>query len=165
MKDDTITKLKSVMKQALQQFFEESGINQILLQVYQSSKNNTQAAPVVKKKTQVQNILKKNAKAMASASGRNINAGGGKIASMKRQGLTQLMTSYEDQDGDEYGSSTPMLNAIKQSVQLQQPVIGMGSSSRVAMNQNIDPLTSGLSVLETSMPDFLKRGLAKVATK
>ena len=156
MKDASMLKLKSILKLALQQYFEQSGINQILLQLYHSSKQKSKQ-PVVKKTAQVQNILKKNVNIMNKKKSQSPS----KISALKKSGMSELMMSYDD---DEQSQSTPMLNAIKQSTMYED--IPQGSvQSRVVMNENIDPITTGMSVLDSNLPNFLKKGLMKLANK
>ena len=156
MKDESMLKLKSIFKLALQQYFQQSGINQILLQLYHASKQQPNIT-TVKKKTQVQNILKKNANAVNKKASQSVS----KLSALKKAGMSELMMSYDD---DQQSTSTPMLNAIRQSTVYED--IPQGSvQSRVVMNENIDPITTGMSVLDSNLPNFLKKGLMKVANK
>lgn len=164
MKDDTIAKLKGVIKTTLEQYFQQSGINEILLQLYEASKTPKQQPAEVKKTTKVENILKKNAMAVSNMQTKTPKAGGGRIAAMRQSGLPELMGSYQGDQDESYNPRTPMLNAIQQASQYEEIPVG-SVNSRVAMNENVDPLNTGLSVLDSSMPDFLKRGLSKIAIK
>lgn len=163
MKEQSMIKLKSLMKGALQQFFEQSGINEILLQLYEQSKSNpksAQASTAKKQSTKVENILRKNAKEFQAVVEKR-SKGSGKIQQMKQQSSRQLMQSYmDDQDQVE----TPMLNALRQSA-MQEQYITPHVSANVAMNQNVDPLASGVSVLDANMPNFLMKGLSKLVSK
>lgn len=128
MTDKGKQQLKNIIIETLSEFFEDSGINKILLSLYQSKSN-----PVVSKQptNKVSSILENNSK----------------IAQLRRSELA----NYNNDD------------------ELVLPTMGVqgtkiSSDLRVALNENIDPLETGQSILDhvNSLPSFLTRGLAKI---
>lgn len=161
MKENTSTKLKAVLMEALQQFFEQSGVNQILLKLYQQANKQqvfTKTKPI---STKVENILKNNNKAIKEVNTKRSTSPSGAIAKLRNERMNELKTSYTDEQQE----STPMLNAIKESVNYTQDMDVPQISARQAMNEQMDPLTTGMSVLDSNMPDFLMRGLSKLVNK
>ncbi len=128
MTDKGKQQLKNIMLEALSEYFEKSGINQILLSLYQNKEHNI----VSKKPTnKITNILEKNSK----------------IAQLKKS----EKVNYNEKD------------------ELDLPNLGVQGTKispelRVTLNENIDPLETGQSILDhiDSLPNFLTRGLAKI---
>lgn len=159
MKPDVTNKLKSLIMQSLQQFFEQSGINQILLKLYEDASNRPIVTEKNKTVTKVENILKNNNKAINKLDAKKSKTPGA-VEKLRRERQLELKSSYTD---DEQGySNTPMLNVIRESVNYTQEEDGPTVSVRQAMNESMDPLTSGVSVLDSNMPDFLMRGLSRL---
>ena len=129
MTDKGKQQLKNIIIQALSEFFEQSGINKILLSLYQNKRSN----PVISQKPtkKISNILEKNSK----------------ISQLRK---SELVNYNEDDD-------------------IKLPTVGVQGAKinpdlRVSLNENIDPLETGQSILDhvNSLPDFLTRGLAKI---
>lgn len=159
MKPDVTNKLKSLIMQSLQQFFEQSGINQILLKLYEDASKRPIVTEKTKTVTKVENILKNNNKAINKLDAKKSKTPGA-VEKLRRERQLELKSSYTD---DEQGhSNTPMLNVIRESVNYTQDEDGPTVSVRQAMNESMDPLTSGVSVLDSNMPDFLMRGLSRL---
>lgn len=129
MTDKGKQQLKNIIIEALSEYFEESGINKILLSLYQSKQH-----PVISKKptNKISNILEKNSK----------------IAQLRKSEVV----NYTNEE-DEINLPSVGIQGTKISPEL-----------RMALNENIDPLETGESILDhvDSLPNFLTRGLAKI---
>lgn len=152
MKEQTNKQLKNIFKAALAQYFQQSGINEILIELYKKSQLEQQIARQPKKVTKVQNILRKNEVEVSKSQSR--------LGLMKEKGLSQLKSSYVDED-EQQEFNTPMLSALQNSISQDY---NSNVDVRIAMNENVDPLQQGLSVLDANLPDFLAKGLKKVGT-
>ncbi len=128
MTDKGKQQLKNIIIETLSEFFEDSGINKILLSLYESKTSNIRAKAPSNK---VSSIIENN----------------GKIAQLKKY---QMVNYGNDEE-------------------LDLPSMGVQGTKispnlRMALNENIDPLETGESILDhvDSLPNFLTRGLAKI---
>lgn len=139
MKENLKKEFEGIVINAIEKYFQESGINQILLKLYKhtmSQKLNTSTV----QKTQVpkiKNIIDNNTKTMS-----------------KLQQLKQKSLQNEDKILFDENLQSPQMN-------IQQKV---SPNIRVTVNENIDPLKTGKSILDDvdSLPTFLKKGLGKL---
>ena len=129
MTDKGKQQLKNIIIQALSEYFEQSGINKILLSLYQ---NKSIVSPPKKPANKIANILEKNSK----------------IAQLKKSEIV----NYNDDDN--------LLDLPSMGVEGTK----ISPSLRVKLNENIDPLETGQSILDDieSLPNFLTKGLAKI---
>lgn len=129
MTDKGKQQLKNIIIQALSEYFEQSGINKILLSLYQ---NKSIVSPPKKPANKIANILEKNSK----------------IAQLKKSEIV----NYNDDDN--------LLDLPSMGVEGTK----ISPNLRVKLNENIDPLETGESILDhvDSLPNFLTRGLAKI---
>lgn len=127
MTDKGKQQLKNIIIETLSEFFEDSGINKILLSLYESKTTSVGAKAPTNK---VSNILENNSK----------------IAQLRKY----QMVNYNDEEID-----LPSMGVQGTKI---------SPNLRVALNENIDPLETGQSVLDhvDSLPNFLTRGLAKI---
>lgn len=127
MTDKGKQQLKNIIIETLSEFFEDSGINKILLSLYESKTTSIRAKTPTNK---VSSILENN----------------GKIAQLRKM----QMTNYGDGEID-----LPSMGVQGTKI---------SPNLRVALNEHIDPLETGESVLDhvDSLPNFLTRGLAKI---
>ena len=125
------------MIQAIQEYFEQSGINQILKTLYQ---NSLQSPAVNQSTKRIKNIIQSNP---------NPNS---RISQLKKKYSNQNLRSQDD----------ALLSNIK-NVGLQGT--RLTPNVKVKVNQNIDPLENGgSSILDNlnELPNFLTRGLSKI---
>ena len=125
------------MTQAIQEYFEQSGINQILKTLYQ---NSLQSPAVNQSTKRIKNIIQSNP---------NPNS---KTSQLRKKHSNQNLRSQDD----------VLLSNIK-NVGLQST--RLSPNVKVKVNQNIDPLENGgSSILDNlnELPNFLTRGLSKI---
>ena len=129
MTDKGKQQLKNIIIQALSEYFEQSGINKILLSLYQ---NKSIVSPPKKPANKIANILEKNSK----------------ISQLKKSEIV----NYNDDDN--------LLDLPSMGVEGTK----ISPNLRVKLNENIDPLETGQSILDDieSLPNFLTKGLAKI---
>ncbi len=136
MKKESKNQLKWIFIQALQEYFEQSGVNQILKTLYQNAQN-----PVVSQSTKrVKSILQSNPKKDS------------KTSQLKQKYAGQLLSSQDDYQMQN------LQNIGVQGVRLTPNI-------KAKVNQNIDPLENGgSSILDNlnELPNFLTRGLSKI---
>lgn len=148
MTEKASLQLKNLIKLAMQQYFQQSGINQILLSLFKAANQPQPQTTRSTSDTRIQNIISKNRQA--------INRPKSKIQSLKQSSPDQYEFSYNNE-------KTPMLNALQNFV--EQPQMSSRVSSTVIANQNFDSLAMGVSILDTKMPDFLQKGINKLVKK
>ena len=125
------------MTQAIQEYFEQSGINQILKTLYQ---NSLQSSAVNQSTKRIKNIIQSNP---------NPNS---RTSQLRKKYSNQNLRSQDD----------ALLSNIK-NVGLQST--RLSPNVKVKVNQNIDPLENGgSSILDNlnELPNFLTRGLSKI---
>lgn len=129
--------LKQIMTQAIQEYFEQSGINQILKTLYQ---NSLQSPTVNQSTKRIKSIIQSNP---------NPNS---RTSQLKKKYSNQNLRSQDD------ALLSNLKNVGLQSTRLSPNV-------KVKVNQNIDPLENGgSSILDNlnELPNFLTRGLSKI---
>lgn len=139
MKENLKKEFEGIVINAIEKYFQESGINQILLKLYKNTMSQKLNTSTVQK-TQVpkiKNIIDNNTKTMS-----------------KLQQLKQKFRQNEEKILLDEDLQSPSMN-------IQQKV---SPNIRVTVNENIDPLKTGKSILDDvdSLPSFLKKGLGKL---
>lgn len=139
MKENLKKEFEGIVINAIEKYFQESGINQILLKLYKNTMSQKLNTSTVQK-TQVpkiKNIIDNNTKTMS-----------------KLQQLKQKFRQNEEKILLDEDLQSPSMN-------IQQKV---SPNIRVTANENIDPLKTGKSILDDvdSLPSFLKKGLGKL---
>lgn len=139
MKESLKKQFEAIIVGAIEKYFQESGINQILLKLYKSTLSQGSISSSVQKPLvpKIKNIIEKNTKSMS------------KLQQLKQrsQQSGEMISFDEDIQAPEM--------SINQKV---------SPNIRVAANENMDPLETGRSILDSadSLPTFLKRGLGKL---
>lgn len=139
MKENLKKEFEGIVINAIEKYFQESGINQILLKLYKNTMSQKLNAPIVQKTQtpKIKNIIDNNTKTMS-----------------KLQQLKQKFRQNEEKILLDEDLQSPSMN-------IQQKV---SPNIRVTVNENIDPLKTGKSILDDvdSLPSFLKKGLGKL---
>lgn len=137
MKQSSKRQLKELIMQCLDIYFKESGVNQILLTLYENKTRPTS-------QNRISNILEENRKIVS-----------------KTQQLRQKYGDqdyYSDEDRSILGSGENKVTGT-QGTRIRSPHVKM------IMNEHIDPLANdGASILDDvqSLPQFLVKGLSKL---
>lgn len=139
MKESSKKELKNIILQALNEYFQDSGINEILVSLYESKRETVKV--VVEQPKKVQSIIKNNFQKMS------------RIQQLKnRDGATD----YTSEDDITAGGSPLPKSGIEGA--------RVTGQLRAQLNEYMDPLENGgTSILDqpNSLPDYLIKGLRK----
>lgn len=134
MKEQSKQELKQIILQSLSQYFQKSGINEILLKLYQGQNYSIQTKPAPNK---IQNIIQSNTQKMS------------RVQELKRKHGNERL-SFDDDE-----TNIPILETQSNKIT---------PNLRAKLNQNLDPIQNGgQSILDNidELPLFLKKGLNK----